>query len=167
MGEFINPRILETLLRQPELTIEKRNLSQIENDKSMYLYEYGVECDYFIIILDGDAKVEVGKEGMEINAGLFSYYGIDALLSENEKDVKCIEDDANRKPYTPEFSLIVKSYCVYLKVKRSTWKDAVKKTMIERMYHNSTLPLSTTRNNIASAMSNPTLNEIKDSKIKV
>jgi hypothetical protein len=165
--EFINPKILETFLRQPELIIEKRNLSQINNDKSMFLYEYDVVCDYFIIILDGTAQVQVGKERMEINAGLFSYYGISALLDENEKDATCVNDeddhDTQHKPYKPEFSLIVTSYCVYLKVTRKNWKDAVKKTLMERMYHGApSVPansaLAKTAETINSSTSNQALN---------
>lgn len=130
-GEFINPKILETFLRKPEFTKEKRNLVEDESDINMYLYKYGVECDYFIIILDGKAVVQVGKEGMEVDAGLFSYYGTDALLDENETDpIKSVA--ATSKPYKPEFSLKVNSYCVYLQITRKDWKDAVKQSMIER-----------------------------------
>jgi len=68
MGEFISPKILETFLRKPEFTIEKRNLVENESD---YLYKYGLACDYFIIILDGNATVQVGREkgGIEISGG--------------------------------------------------------------------------------------------------
>lgn len=130
-GEFLNPRLLETFLRKPELIKEKRNLEEDECDINMYLYKYGVECDYFIIILEGEAVLHVGKEGMEVNAGLFSYYGVDALVDEAEMDpVKCI--NIPYKPYKPEFSLKVKSYCVYLQITRNVWKEAVKQSMIER-----------------------------------
>lgn len=159
--------MLETFLRQPHLINEKRNLTQDENDKNMYLYEFDVPCDYFIIILDGSATVKVGKEGMEINAGLFSYYGIDALkpgndvaglrlhnslnmhstlsspavvMSMSETDLSANNSGNNsggseKIVYKPEFSLIVNSYCVYLKVTRSQWGDAVTKSMMERYHH--------------------------------
>lgn len=139
MGEFISPKILETFLKQPELTIEKRNLVEVDNE-SDYLYKYDVECDYFIIILDGSATVLVGrneKEKMEINAGLFSYYGVGALLYENEYEMeplKCITKDEDRRPYKPEFSLRVNSYCVFLRITRKDWKDAVRKSILERTY---------------------------------
>lgn len=133
----------------------------------MYLYEYGVPCDYFIIILDGSATVKVGKEGMEIAAGLFSFYGIDALKPGNDivglrlnesllkpnpaaVAVSLSENDLsggfgvtlehNRIQYTPEFSLIVNSYCVYMKVTRSQWADAVTKSMVERYHHSGQMP---------------------------
>ena len=97
----------------------------------MYLYKYGVECDYFIIILEGKAVLQVGKEGMEVDAGLFSYYGVDSLVDENAVDpLKTITD--TYKPYKPEFSLKVNSYCVYLQITRNQWKEAVKQSMIER-----------------------------------
>lgn len=129
-GEFINPKLLEAFLRTPELTVEKRNLSG--NDE--YLYQYGVESDCFIIILDGTATLQVGREGMEISAGLFSYYGVNALVDDGETLPDCIENDTFRKPYKPEFSLKVTSYCVCLKITRKEWKDPVKKTILERKY---------------------------------
>lgn len=154
MGEFISPKILETFLRQPELTFEKRNLVEVENEND-YLYTYGVSCDYFIIILDGSATVQIGKkekERMEINAGLFSYYGVDSLVYEDEQDpLKALQDE-KRTPYEPEFSLKVDSYCVYLKITRKAWKDAVRKSLMERTYtggqvtSNANSPMSQTSN---------------------
>lgn len=131
--EFINTRLLETFLRKPELIKEKRNLADQDNDndQNMYLYKYGKECDHFVIILDGKAVLKVGKEGMEVDAGLFSYYGVDALMDANHTDpVKCLA--AKPKPYKPEFSLKVNSYCVYMKITRSQWVEAVKQSQIER-----------------------------------
>ena len=122
-GEFISPKILEPFLRNPELIFEKRNIEdetkepmfitvdgvKKPNPRTSYLYEYGVESDYFTIILDGCATVEVGrneKERMEITAGLFSYYGVDSLLYEHETDpLKSVSKDDDRRPYEPEFSL--------------------------------------------------------------
>ena len=182
-GEFISPKLLEAFLRQPELTREKRNLSDNENDMNMYLYKYNVECDYFIIILEGSATVQVGleEEGMEINAGLFSYYGVNALLYDNEKDPNELLSIGHeeRKPYKPDFSLKVNSYCVYLKITRKDWLDAVKKSKIERTYGGVVLPNSIniqndlnnnnliltkinstngSTNNVASTAVTPTLN---------
>lgn len=145
--EFVSPKLLEAFLKQPELVIEKRNLSGYESDTSMLLYQYGVESDYFIIILDGNALLEVGGESgsIEINAGLFSYYGVHALVDESVQDAKQIlslittSDTSSTdlstippsslfKPYKPEFNLRVDSYCVYMKITRAEWLDVVKKS---------------------------------------
>ena len=133
-GEFISPKSLEIFLRRPELIKEKRNLSNDTNTE-IYLYEYGVECDYFIILLGGDALVQVGKEGMEIKAGLFSFYGVNALIDEGQNDpLECIGNDSTRRPYKPDFSLKVNSYCVYMQITRAEWKLAVKNSIMERSY---------------------------------
>ena len=125
---------MEIFLRRPELIKEKRNLSN-DTNSNIYLYEYGVECDYFIIILDGEATVQVGKEGMEIKAGLFSFYGLNALIDDNQKDpLECIGNESLRKPYKPEFSLRINSYCVYMQITRAEWKLAVKNSIMERNY---------------------------------
>ena len=121
--------MLETLLKQPDLLRERRNLSEIDG---VYLYKYGVEADYFIIVLDGSATVEVGADGIEVNAGLFSYYGVNALIESHETSPEQIIFNENEiKPYKPEFSLKVNSYCVYLKITRKEWRDAIKKSLLD------------------------------------
>lgn len=112
---------------------EKRNISESIDDSNTYLYHAGIEVDYFIIILDGNATLRLSLDGLEINAGFFSYYGIHALLDEKCDDPNecvCIEQIA----YVPDFTLRVSSYCVYMKITRKQWLDAVKKTLMERTY---------------------------------
>ena len=124
--------MLETFLKQPDLLRERRNLSEIDG---VYLYKYGVEADYFIVVLDGSATVEVGADGIEVNAGLFSYYGVNALMEGHETSPEqIIANENDMKTYKPEFSLKVNSYCVYLKITRKEWKDAIKKSLLERYY---------------------------------
>jgi hypothetical protein len=146
------------LLKRPDLILEKRNLSS-ENeraDPNMMLYEYGVECDYFLIILDGSAVLEMGGKDrnsvLEVNAGPFSYYGVNALVEESVRDAEELfallqqqlqlstdtigsgHSARSRAPaapklgYKPEFSLKVSSYCVYMKLTRADWLDLVKKS---------------------------------------
>ena len=153
--EFISPKLLEAFLKQPELIIEKRNLSKNENDQTMFLYQYGIECDYFLIILDGSAQLLVGNDSnsmMEINAGLFSFYGVNALLDESVKDFRQLQKQLasssdhvspttppnssgslTHKLYKPEFSLMVTSYCVYIKITRKEWLDVVKKSQLLKL----------------------------------
>lgn len=151
-SDFVNPKWLETFLRKPDLIKEKRNLLDDEKAKSMYLYEFGHECEYFTIILDGKALVQVGKDGLEISAGLFSFYGVNALLDESDLTADdVLKNELIKKKYTPEFSLIVESYCVYLQIARKDWLDLVRKTHMERNYRTAGLPsnanFSTTASN--------------------
>jgi metal transporter CNNM len=138
-AQFICPKILETFLKKPEFTIEKRNLVESGNESDHYLYKYGLPCDYFIIILDGKATLQIGRknelERIEINAGIFSYYGVDALLYEHETDPFKSLIDNERKQYEPDFSLKVNNYCVYLKISRPDWKSAVRKSLLEKTYY--------------------------------
>jgi len=149
MGEFISPKVLEQFLRQPEFTQEKRNLSEDDTDQNMYLYQYNEPCDYFLIILDGSATVNVGKERMEVTAGLFSFYGVNALLFDNEKDPLGPRDQRPQGGvYRPEFDLKVDSYCVYLKITRQAWLDAVRKSLMERtLVSNGAVNAGTVTNN--------------------
>ena len=142
---------------------EKRNFSNDTNTE-IYLYEYGVECDYFVIILEGNALVQVGKEGMEINAGLFSFYGVNALIDEGQSDpLECIGNDSTRRPYKPDFSLKVNSYCVYMQITRAEWKLAVKNSIMERRYAiKSIAPALAVSKNSANEVEN-----LSDQKVKI
>ncbi len=123
-------------MKQPELVIEKRNLSETDCP-DVYLYKQGVESDFFLIIVDGSADLEMGKSSeseMVIKAGLFSYYGVNALVDENVKNGEQLVMNSyiDSKPvsYKPEFSLKVDKYCVYLRVTRADWLNVVTKSYL-------------------------------------
>ena len=123
-----------------------------ECDNSMYLYKCGKEADYFIILLDGQAVVQSGQDGMEINAGLFSYFGVDALLGENEEEnVQDLLSDKLRV-YKPDFSLRVNTHCVYWRVTRNQWLSVVKQSILEKHATQNMLILKNkSNNNLANA----------------
>lgn len=103
----------------------------------MYLFKYGQECHHFLIILDGEATMEIGKDKIIVKAGLFSYYGVNVLINDSNLN-QSIEEiiDYNDKPYIPEFSLIVKEKqrCVYFQITRDDWIQLVKNSIMERKY---------------------------------
>ena len=104
----------------------------------MYLYKLGEPSNTFIIILDGNAILEIGKDKIVVQAGLFSYYGLNALidpLSQNSiQDV--LDNEQNYKIYVPEFSLKIKNHqrCVYFQITREEWLKLIVKSNIERKY---------------------------------
>jgi hypothetical protein len=98
----------------------------------VYLYQYGKVSNFFILVLSGEATLEVGKEQLEFPAGPFAYFGINALLSGCETADQILnEDSQNRKPYIPDFSLRVDDRCVYMKIERDLWKNGVVKSRFE------------------------------------
>ncbi len=137
--DFINPKLLENVLKRPEFTKEKINIANNEDD--VYLYKFGEPCDNFIIILDGSAILEIGKDKITVQAGLFSFYGVTALMTDPNSQ-HTIEDvlinEQNYKQYIPEFSLKINQRCVYFQVTREDWLKLIKTSNMERKYSSTT-----------------------------
>ena len=47
--------------------------------KIKYIYEYGKPVDYFVLIINGNAELETGKEKIISEVGSFYYFGVSAL----------------------------------------------------------------------------------------
>ena len=132
--------MLENILKSTEYIKEKINITE-DNYDDAYLYKFGEPSNNFIIILDGSATLEIGKDKITVLAGIFSYYGVCALLSDPNsinsiQDV--LENEKNYHVYIPEFSLKINQRCVYFQITRDIWLDLVKKSNIERKYSAST-----------------------------
>ena len=117
----MHTRVLETILKSSEYLKQKLNLA--EDD--LYLYKLGEECDYFVLILSGNAYVEIGKEKLEVNAGIFSYYGVNALVDDTSTAKDVLAKTHRHKAYIPEFSLKIKDDCVFFQMSRKEWLQQV------------------------------------------
>ena len=125
-----------------------------------YLYQYGKRSNYFIIILTGEATIEVGIEKLEFIAGQFAFFGVNALLNDSESADQILKDVANIRQchYTPDFSLRVDDRCVYFKIDRDLWLNGVKKSKYEiensEMVNNIDLNINNTTINTTTNASN-------------
>lgn len=52
---------------------------QTKSGKPTFIYEYGKQADYFVLVLDGQAELITGKEKIVSEVGPFSYFGVSAL----------------------------------------------------------------------------------------
>jgi metal transporter CNNM len=55
------------------------NEEEASAGKMKYIYEYGKPVDYFILIVNGNAELETGKEKIVSEIGSFHYFGVSAL----------------------------------------------------------------------------------------
>ena len=119
-----------------------------------YLYQYGKRSNYFIIILTGEATIEVGIEKLEFIAGQFAYFGANGLLNDCDNADQILRDVANIRQYQyiPDFSLRVDDRCVYFKIDRDLWLNGVKKSKyeIENSEMSTNIDLSINNNSIIS-----------------
>jgi hypothetical protein len=122
-----------------------------------YIYQYGKRSNYFIIILTGEATIEVGVEKLEFIAGQFAFFGVNALLNDCENADQILKDVGNIRQYhyIPDFSLRVDDRCVYFKIDRNLWLNGVKKSKYE--IENSEISTNIDLNN--SGINNPVNDE--------
>lgn len=108
-----------------------------DSDDDVYLYKFGEQSGNFIIILDGNAILEIGKDKITVQAGLFSYYGVCALIDpQTHSSIGDILANEQHKAYLPEFSLKIRhnERCVYFQITRDEWLKLVLKSNMERKY---------------------------------
>ncbi|CAF0873313.1 unnamed protein product [Brachionus calyciflorus] len=151
--EFIDKAIIEKLVENDENYFCKYlsfyNKSEAKFEQSKYLFKYGEEVDYFILLIEGSFMIEAGIEKTEFYTRQFEHFGEQALLGEceNVSEVlkKILDNSKTSKPYIPEFSLKIHTdslVClnehnmtniIYLKIDRNTWLAAVKATSLKRI----------------------------------
>ncbi|XP_062622219.1 metal transporter CNNM4-like [Saccostrea cucullata] len=126
--EFVSENVLKKLIRQNvvEEIVKKENSDQ-------YLFRENVPCDYFILILQGNVEVTVGKEGLRFFTGPFSYYGSQALkITDNSLIYPSSTESLYSKlePYIPDFSVRVESNLLFVRVRRAEYIAARRATMM-------------------------------------
>ena len=145
--EFLTKNVLELIFKR---AVFKESRRADTKSPSEYLYTYGKGCNYFVLIISGEATIEVGKEKLEFPSGPFAYFGVNALLCGSETVEQLLQDEtasmssdteskedftAKKKPfskqYIPDFSLRVDDRCVYMKVDRDLWRSGVIKSRYE------------------------------------
>ena len=119
-NEFLTRNVLELIIKRCSLIESKRHDRKIP---PQYLYKYGIGCNYFILVLAGEATIEVGSEKLEFPAGPFTYFGARALLAGSDT-AEAVLQESEAKPkknrfYYPDFSLRVDDHCVYMKLGKS------------------------------------------------
>lgn len=143
---FIESSVLQQVL------IDESNLVRVKipnnvpmDEKQHYVYKYNKACNYFVLLVEGEMLLQVGKEKTEFIVKPFEYFGIQALMGEAKTLKEVLENKPAYKHYSPEFSLIInykdnvnrdskKRFTVvsYLKIHRNVWLNAVKTTELKR-----------------------------------
>ena len=52
---------------------------ETKSGKTTYIYEYGKPVDYFVLIINGNAELETGREKIVSEIGSFYYFGSSAI----------------------------------------------------------------------------------------
>ncbi|UJR23804.1 hypothetical protein I4U23_026780 [Adineta vaga] len=131
--KYISPNILSLLLNADLYKEYEYDEDDAKSGKITYIYEYGKPVDYFVLIVNGNAELETGKEKIVSEIGSFYYFGVSALYSPEEKIDDLIRSKANKfRPFIPDFSLRVSETVQILRIRRVHWLAAVRATYFER-----------------------------------
>ncbi|CAF0803215.1 unnamed protein product [Adineta ricciae] len=130
--KYISAHILSRLLNVDLYKEFEFDEDDVKAGKTTYIYEYGKPVDFFVLIVNGKAELETGKEKIVSEVGSFSYFGVSALYSSEEKIEELTRLKSNKfRPYIPDFSLRVSEDVQILRVRRVHWLAAVRATYFE------------------------------------
>ncbi|CAF4497445.1 unnamed protein product, partial [Didymodactylos carnosus] len=131
-SKFISSSILSRLLNVDLYKEYEFDEEDANNGKSDYIYEYGKPVDFFVLIVNGCAQLETGKEKIVSEVGSFSYFGVSALYNSDEKVDDLVRlKSKNSRPFIPDFSVRVCEDVQILRIRRIHWLAAVRATYFE------------------------------------
>ncbi len=84
-NKFISAHILSRLLNVDLYKEFEFDEDEAKAGKTTYIYEYGKPVDYFVLIVNGKAELETGKEKIVSEVGSFSSFGVSAIYVRFEK----------------------------------------------------------------------------------
>ncbi|CAF0976819.1 unnamed protein product [Rotaria sordida] len=130
--KFISAHILSRLLNVDLYKEFEFDEDDAKSGKITYIYEYGKPVDYFVLIVNGKAELETGKEKIVSEIGSFSYFGVSALYNSDEKVDDLIRLKSNKfRPFIPDFSVRISEDVQILRIRRVHWLAAVRATYFE------------------------------------
>jgi metal transporter CNNM len=91
-NKFISAHILSRLLNVDLYKEFEFDEDESKTGKVTYIYEYGKPVDYFVLIVNGKAELETGKEKIVSEVGSFSYFGVSALYVRRTCSFCCVRD---------------------------------------------------------------------------
>jgi len=77
--KYISSNILSRLINVDLYKEYEYDEDEAKAGKTIYIYEYGKPVDYFVLIVNGNAELETGKEKIVSEIGSFYYFGVSAL----------------------------------------------------------------------------------------
>ncbi len=77
--KFISSDVLSRFLNFDFYKEFEYDEDETKSGKTTYIYEYGNPVDYFVLIVNGNAELETGKEKIVSEIGSFYYFGASAL----------------------------------------------------------------------------------------
>lgn len=74
-SQWISGNVLEHLIEQSPVI----NVQPSDPSASCCIYEAGKISDFFVLMLDGNVQIDIGKEHFVFTEGPFSFFGVQIL----------------------------------------------------------------------------------------
>uniref|UniRef100_A0A8D2Q5U4 Metal transporter n=1 Tax=Varanus komodoensis TaxID=61221 RepID=A0A8D2Q5U4_VARKO len=140
---YLSEKILLRLLKHPNVIQEMKFDHKNKRAPEHYLYQRNRPVDYFVLILQGEVEVEVGKEGLRFENGAFTYYGVPAImaspsrcsgLNRSESPIRERNDyggsstqlhSGSNNIYMPDYSVHILCDVQFVKITRQQYQNAL------------------------------------------
>ncbi|XP_022240761.1 metal transporter CNNM4-like [Limulus polyphemus] len=151
--ELISATVLRRLMAQNIFFTLKMRTRDDANAPAMTIYQAGKPSDYFVLILEGRVRVQVGKENLVFEGGPFTYFGCSALTNNiipGESASQLLgpgsspsltntpsESTLLKATFIPDYTVVAVSDTLYMKVHRAVYLAAYRATCMERQQQRS------------------------------
>lgn len=136
--EAFNPLYLPAPALQNLLRSNLHSFTPAVDAFELKLYRQNIRANYFIMIISGTGDVNIGKENMKFSAQTFTYFGLQAILGDQEIKKDTINIDACKEiKFVPDFSLTLRKKCVYVKLTRQAYIEAMRAVKEKRPFDSS------------------------------
>ncbi|XP_034041099.1 metal transporter CNNM1 [Thalassophryne amazonica] len=147
----LSEKILLCLIKHPSVVQELKFNPRNKHAAHHYLYQRNKPVDYFVLILQGQVEVEIGKEALRFENGAFSHYGMLALIPPlpvgqrcssrssglNQSDSLLSGGSMGQLPtggggvYLPDYSVRQITDLQILKITRNHYQNALRATKMD------------------------------------
>jgi len=117
----------DIMARLLQLDVFRTSSKESEEKKDQVIFERGQQCDFFVLIVEGKAEVEIGGEGYVFESGAFTHFGRQVLEQVLAQEGNSGAGSVRRAAWSPDCTLRPKSDNVlYLRLRQNTYRAALR-----------------------------------------
>ena len=144
--ENFSQLILQKLLSMDvyrEVKLRTLGMGEVREEGEGVLMNVGVQCDFFVLIIEGKVEVTIGKEQKVFQEGPFSCFGEQMLTQEltrsqtlnslSASDRSLASMASRQGAWFPDYKLRAVTDVVYLKIRKCIYQLAIKANKLQNL----------------------------------
>ena len=148
--ENFSRRILQKLLSMDvyrEVKLRSVKPGEVRDEEEGVIMRKGLQCDFFVLIIEGRVEITIGKEVKRFQEGPFSCFGDQMLelvgshtmssLNASEKSLSSMQSRVAGGVWCPDYRLRALTDVVYLKIRRGIYQLAVQASKLNSIHSES------------------------------